>query len=171
MAESRYEQIVAAVVGEIGAIRQDGGLTYWYDFGGDENHRTIRTFGLFGALFDATVAFFCAVIPDDSAKRRDMNKTHFAEARFDIVAALRFEGGDDPFSPPTPTRQTVQSRLAQDAERKLMADPALNAYRGLEVTDLKVISEDRGADTTFDAEWAIVILRVAITYRYRPTAP
>lgn len=94
-----------------------------------------------------------------------------AEARIDVALAARLEGDDDPFAAPNPSRQTLQSRMAQDVEKVLMLDPALNAFAGLEVVDLRIVSEDRGPEATWDPVWAVVILRVAVTYRYRPDAP
>lgn len=171
MAESRYEQIVDTIKGEIEAIVGDGGATYWRTYGAGGNARTLRHAGLEQRLFDASLDTLCVVIPDDSTKRRETNRTHMAEARVDVAVAARFEDAEDPFNPASPSRQTLQSRLAQDVERKLMADPALNAYAGLEVVDLKVASEDRSPEATWDPVWAMVILRLAVTYRYRQDAP
>lgn len=172
MPEARAEQIVIAIVGLIRGIVGDGGATYWHSYGGGSANRTERFHALTEAVFDESLDTWCAVIPDDSAKRRETNKTHIAEMRLDLVVAKRFKAEDRPYkNRPDPDRQLLQSRLAQDVERVLMQDPALNAFRGLEVIDLRITSEDRSAETTFDPMFAIVILRAAVTYRYRPNAP
>lgn len=171
MGESRYEQVVATIKGQIAAVEGDGGATYWRTYGSAGNGRTIRWAGLEDRLFDPSLDTLCVVIPDNSRKARETNRTHLATCYVHVAAAARFEGEGDPFSPPDPSRQTLQSRLAQDVERVLMSDPTLEAFRGLEVTDLMVESEDRSPETTYDESWAMVILRLAITYRYRPEAP
>lgn len=172
MAESRYDQAVEVIEGQIAGIVGDGGVTYWRTYGSAGNGRTIRWAGLEDRLFDPSLDTLCVVIPDNSRKVRETSRTHLAECYVHVAAAARLEEGEgDPFNPPDPSRQTLQSRLAQDIERALMADPALNAFRGLEVTDLRVDSEDRGPEATWDESWAMVILRLAITYRYRPEAP
>lgn len=173
MAESRHEQIAVAIVGLIAAIAGDGGATYWNTFSGAAA-RTIRHPGLEERLFDPSLDLLCVIVPDDSSKTRETNRTHLAEARIDVAVAKRFAGDGDPWAPADPlypSRATLQSRLAQDVEKALMADPALNAFRGLEVIDLRVGSEDRSPEATWDPAWAMTILRLAVTYRYRPEAP
>jgi hypothetical protein len=164
MPESKTDRIVDAVKGELAAIVGDGGTTYWLT-----PERVVRWAGVEGSLFDESLSTVYVLIPDDGEKRRDSNRTHLADIKLDLWLMTGFTGIEGPYSdsPDSPSRVTLQSRMAQDVEKKLISDPALNAYRGLDITDVRITAEERSAEATFVEGWAVVILRLLIQYRYR----
>lgn len=77
------------------------------------------------------------------------------------------QGSKNPLKPDLPIVATIQERMAADVRLKLREDPRL---AGLSIDLTLTDSEENPNDTTVDG-WAIVFMRLGVTYHYRKDTP
>ena len=179
MAESKPEQIVAAMQTALRAFTADGGSTYWYEpslVPALNLKAAMRFPELTEVCFDAslgsetTPAVIYILAPGQEVKDGFTFRNTGSELRVDLAAFRHHTAAEsNPFVPPSPSRWTVQNRLARDVEKALTADRTLG---GLALT-LDVEAVDRvSEDVTDDAvPWAVVFLRVVVLYEHADGTP
>jgi len=174
--ESHYERTLVALVTALAAIRAgnvydvDSGAVYWYDV-----NNVLRWPALSSECIN-TSNDTVYVVSEDDTPIDDAGATvtrERARITLDLSVLHRFTDiADDPFAPPDPQRQTVQSRVIQDAKGCLMAINRGDRLGGL-VTWISCRLETRAADKTFFSSepWACGILRLEIDCFYSDLNP
>ena len=80
----------------------------------------------------------------------------------------RFDpASEEPFSMSKPHRWTWQERMLRDVRKAILADVS---FGGLAI-NTELTEADLSAESTFAERWAIVLVRLMVTYRYRYSAP
>lgn len=170
MAESKAEQIVAALRTALAAISGDSGTTYWYSV-----DRCIRAAAWESRCLDeslATDAVIYVLIPDTRETiRHTIGGAATGHKRsilnVDLVVARRFRGTDDPYNAPTPSRWTIQERLLRDALTAIEADESLGSL----ALCIDTPTASLAADETWIEGWAVAFQRLAIMYDYTAGTP
>lgn len=174
MADSVYEQIVAAVKASIAAIIGDSGATYWYT-----PHKVIRWHALTEECLDASAGDSATiyVISPGEDEREQMTQGGTAgrnggDARLTISLCQRYipADGEQPFASQSVDRLLIQNRMAQDVEKKLNLDTTLVGSSGL-ARNLHVQAVDRSAETTWEEGWAIAFMHVRLQFDYVRATP
>ena len=122
---------------------------------------------------DADGNVIYVISPDETQINPSTFTDDEAMAAFDISLARRFTPtkGDDPYDPPTEDRLLIQNRLLQDAMGCLAAvNEAQTRPFGITV-QIHPRFENRKAEDTYMAGWALAFLRIDVQYDYTRTAP
>ena len=169
------EQIVAALKTRLaGIVAGASSATGWeYRYTPDA---VIRHFEFNQSCLDASLGsgepVIYVMIPDRTERSNATSRERDARVEFDLVLAKRWTpGSENPHTLAAPNREQIQGRLAADAEARLTDDPSFTDYQALGVWGLLVASEDESAEATYIEGWAVVMLRVAVDYRYQAGHP
>ncbi len=163
--EPRKEQILAKVRDQLASIVGDGGVTYWYT-----PAAVVRSKSFHSGFLDRTKDVVYVMVPDFTTRAwATSSQGRDAVVEFDLWCLKRYADPSDPFQ--SGERDTIGNRLAADVERKLSSDPGRAAYQGLEVDGVEVIRDEDAAEVTNLEEWACVVVRVKVGYRYRANRP
>lgn len=163
MAESRHEQIVAALVTSLEGIVGDSGATYWFTPG-----KVVRAPEFSSTTLRSDYSTIYVLSADDEQDDEIAYGHIGARMKVDLVVANRFDPtNEDPFNPSLPQRWTVQNRLVQDAKKRLRSDKTLGGL----AQHIHVPLTERAADDTYLADWAVAFLRVLIDYSYEDATP
>jgi hypothetical protein len=170
MPEPRAERIMAAVQTLLQGIVGDGGVNYWET---PDPAGVIREPSFHGECLKKGAQVLYVISIDRVSRRQETNRQKNGEITFDVTVLKRLPTNfnENPFATGQTERETIQSRLAADCEKKLISDPAFNAFPGLEVWRVEVLDDDRSAENTNFEAWACAFLHCAINYRYPITEP
>lgn len=153
MAESRVEQIIAAVKTALEAIVGDDGATYWHTY------QVIRYHALTDAILDPSLGKpILVIIPDIVNNEEDNNQEIIKRIRFDIAGTKQYQLPRSPFKQKTPLFWTVQDRINQDVEKKLREDITLGGLS----ENLEIELVDQTAETTYIDGWATVLMNCLV---------
>lgn len=154
-------QVSGAILTSLAAIVGDGGTNYWYT---PPSGSVIRYHDFTSQVLDDSLGQVYCLVPDRVEREPHTNKHMLARAHFDLVMAKRVEAPDHPFSPPSTTRQQIQTRMAHDASKKLLGgDHTLGLAR---VITVDIPSVELGPEDTWTAAWAIAVLRLSVEYTH-----
>lgn len=170
MAESKAEQIVAALRTTLAAITGDSGATYWYTV-----NACVRAAAWENSCLDETLAADATIyvlVPDTRETiRHTIGGAATGHKRsilnVDLVLAHRYTLSDKPHVSETPKRWTVQERVLRDALKAIEADESLG---GLALC-IDTPTASMAADETWIEGWAVVFQRLAIMYDYTAGTP
>jgi hypothetical protein len=171
VADPMATQIVDEMVDVLEAIVGDGGTTYHH-----KAARVVRAAGFTSACLDESIVdgAIYVLVPGESERSRPgaMGGVRLSELPVDIVIALRFTDGDDPFNPPDPTRWDVQDQLLKDAEKALLASDVLNGRSASQLAiNVDIVEKDRSPENTFVEGWAVAFMAVRVMYQATEAAP
>lgn len=164
MAESKAEQITAAVQAKLAAIVANAGATYWYTPGA-----VIRAPFFSEACLNTAYITVHVVSPDDEERMGEFTFTDTsARLGLDVLALTQFRPANEgPYGATTPIRETVQHRLARDVKTALRADQTLGGL----ALNLAVAFVSFAPEETFLSGWACIMARVSVFYVYADAAP
>ena len=159
---SIYKQIVDTIVTRLQGIVGDGGATFWYTPNAVYAVSWISELAL---KADKQVLYL--LVPDDLENEELTFTTTLGRARLDLAACRRYERpGDDPASSQE-TRWNVQSKLEQDAKKRLRTALTVG---GLELhTEIPI--SDFSAENTYDPGWAVVFMHLEIQFTHTDGTP
>jgi hypothetical protein len=166
--ESKHEQIEEAIKSRLASIVGDSGVNWWFT-----PDRVIRYPAFTEQCLDTSLTTVYVLSPDEEEDAEASTGTAAtgggirAQARLDLVLATRYQGSEHPFQAEAPLRATLQNRMARDVKKKLREDITLGG--GL-ARNLDFILTDRGAETHHPG-WAIVAMRLLVTYWYQALVP
>lgn len=158
--EPRPEQIVTQIVANLNAI---SGASYHFP-----QPRACRADKLDTSLLQAGLDTVYFVTPEAKEENRATNDGPGCIIRGRAFYVLTLcgrtkQGSVNPLQPDVPIVATVQERMAADVRLKLRADPSLGGIS----TDLLLTDSEENPNDTAVAGWAIVFMRLQVTYHYR----
>jgi hypothetical protein len=168
VAESKHEQIVAALVTLLDGITSDAGTTYWY------TPNVTRVAGVTPDLLmpekASGTASICAVIAPGRVGEEESTHESTERARVQLVLLKLWNPSiERPFVTPDPDRLKLQNRLVQDVQKKLNTDLTLGGLvDNLTEGEWQI---DTSAENTFVEGWACVFLEHTILYSYDKATP
>jgi hypothetical protein len=159
MPEALSEQIPDAIVASLAAIVGDGGVTYWRT-----PSRVVRFGALSGEVLNKTHETIYVLTPDRLENRTHVGRVIDHELNIDValVAKLTLAIPEHPFSESAHTRWTIQNRMAQDVEKKLVAGDL--TLGGL-AYNVELVLWEMGGEETWIEGWAVTFGRLRVTYR------
>jgi hypothetical protein len=162
MAESRVEQIIAAVQSSLAGIVGDSGATYW------DTYRVIRHHAMTDAILDTSITTpILVVIPDIVENEEFTNREIESMVRFDIAGTKQYKLPLNPFRAEEPLFWTVQNRIAQDVQKKLLGDVTLGGL----TDNLEIELVDQTAETTYIDGWATVLMNCMARTVFNASTP
>lgn len=175
MAESKYNQIMAALIARFESIESDNGTTWHYT-----PSKVIRYAAFTNDCLDDSIAgeeTTLYVLVDKAEESEPMTQGPSGHERkvmaLDVVLARRFATPERPFEQASPTRQTVQDRLIRDCQKALLKDTAdgnSSHFSGLAL-GVEVGEADRTAENTYHEGWAIAFQPARILYSHPVSTP
>jgi hypothetical protein len=166
VATPKHQQIIDALKALLLSIEADGGATYWYT-----PNACIEFADWAAQCVNTPQATVYCISPVDSDVREQTFRDTEVSAELKLSLAHRFDDtAENPFdASQVPNRQQIQSRLIQDATKKLNTDDNWTlgglALRG------KITTEIRNSDETFWKGWAIAHLLIRVNYYYQDDEP
>jgi hypothetical protein len=162
VAESKHEQIAAALKTLFEGIVDDAGATYWYapdlvarvtfwpdEQGLDRNYQTV----------------YLLRPGDETITEEGTSGWAGAEAEFFVIVARQHNAPtESPILEQEPTRWQVANRLIRDAVRRLLSDVTLGGLTRNVALGSLVIDRDR-----YLPNWAIAELRFVVSYDFVET--
>jgi len=167
--EPSTETITQALVAALAGIVGDGGASYWYTPG------AARVVSIGAACLDDTFAdpttgraTIYALEPGAIRTTNETTGSIDAVMEFDLLIASQIEQTDHPMrAPQGDSRNTVQNRLAADAERAIYADVTLGGICDF----IEIPYIERSAGEVYVEGWAAVLMRLVVTFSYWKDTP
>jgi hypothetical protein len=169
MAESKAEQIVAAIVTRLEGIAEDNGVTYWLT-----PDRVLRAPGFTRDCLDSSLATIYTAVPVDDQVIEHTSGEVQRELVLAIALATKYTpSSESPLNPPDPDRWKLQNRMVQDVLKRLLDDSTVpfNWFGAIGVENLEVLLIDMTAENTYEIGWAIVLLRIVVKYAHPAGEP
>ena len=156
---SKHSLFLAALKARLETIFS--GDSYWY------RPRVVRIPGFKETYLDASLETIYFLVPGNESPMPMTFGRMKSELRLDLLLARRFEGGDDPFSPPDPDRWEEQDRIRQDATKVLEADFKVGGTS----IETHITRVEMAAEDVFHETWAVVFMSLLATFEYAEGAP
>jgi hypothetical protein len=122
----------------------------------------------YGVMLDPSLNMgaVIGIAPDLSTDTRVTFSTMGVEMPVDVVVACKFEAPDlDPFHPPNPSRWDVQDELERAVKDRIRSDLKLGGL----ALDMTIPDTDKGNENTYVEKWAVVFLRVMVSFHHEET--
>jgi hypothetical protein len=159
MPEALAEQIPEAVKVSLAAIVADNGTTYW-----KTPSKVVRFGALSGDVLNKDHETIYVLTPDRIENRTHTGRVIDHELNIDValISRLTLPAPEHPFNDAANTRWTLQNRMAQDVEKKLVAGDL--TLGGLSY-NVELVLWEMGGEETWIEGWAVVFGRLRVTYR------
>jgi len=171
---SRYEDIIEAFRTRLASIVAGAtilsGSSEVYNYTPD---RVVRAHALQLSFLDSSLSIIYFLVPDRRTPRLADVWVTRADVSLDIVCCQKFEPAtEEPLHAEAPIRETLVSKMARDIEAALAVKTWQTTLSGsgTEVWNIQVANDDRNAEVTHLAKWAVGVLNATFTYQYREAA-
>jgi hypothetical protein len=158
VADPKSKQVIAAVV----ALLE--GITGRY-----APDRVVKVAAFHDRVLDSSLATIISLSPDnmtDAAYAAGVVGNMLVEMPLDLALCRKFDGAEDPFNPPSPTRWDEQLEMVRAVKDALRADRQM----GQLVHYIEIPNTDLSAENTYTEGWAIAFVRVVVTYQHDDVA-